>query len=117
MKIISNQLKCCFVGHEMAVFLIFFMNYILLMSNFVLIEITLLHLLYINKWHSMLMIDEDFLTAVCIQVANVFTALILSVNFLTQKYLINVHYQASRNLLGLTGPLQDLYPTIKFWYV
>ena len=63
----------------------------------------------------MLMIDENFLISICIHVANVLIGLILTVSFFTEKYLVNVHYQGARNLLGLTGPLQDLYPTINFW--
>ena len=85
------------------------------MSNFILVEITLLHLLYIYKWNSMAMIDEDFLLYVCIHIANVLIGLILTVSFFTEKYLVNVHYQGARNLIGLTGPLQDLYPSINFW--
>ena len=102
-------------GHNLAIFVIYFVTYLTLLSNVILVEITLLHLLYIYKWNSMLMIDEDFLLSVCIQGANVLIGLILIVSFWTEKYLVNVHYQGARNLLGLTGPLQDLYPTINFW--
>ena len=108
----SNKL---FSGHELAVFMLYFSCFVYWQSLFTLVQITILNLLYINCWNRMMAIDENFLSSICIQMNYILSTFLFTVRFFTEQHIENRHYQATRRLFGLKGPLTELYPTIKFW--
>ena len=103
------------IGHVGALITLYFTMWVYLLSLFTLVQFTILDLLYINCWNKMMSVNENFLASICIQSSNVMAGLLMSVKFLTQQHNVNKHYQGSRNLFGLKGPLTELYPTIKLW--
>ena len=103
------------IGHIGALILLYFTMWVYLLSLFTLVQFTILNLLYINCWNKMMVVNEGFLASVCIQSSNVVAGLLMSIKFLTEQHNVNKHYQHARNLLGLKGPLTELYPTIKLW--
>ena len=85
------------------------------MNGFILIEITIFQCMYILYWSRMMSLDEGFLTMFSIEINFVISLVLIVIDFKTEEHLVNPFYQASRHLLGLTGPLTDIYPTITFW--
>ena len=105
------------IGHVAALILLYFTTWVYLLSLFTLVQFTILNLLYINCWNKMMFVNENFLASVCIQSSNIIAGIMMSVKFLTEQHNVNIHYQRARNLFGLKGPLTELYPTIKLWYL
>ena len=103
------------VGHELALLILYLTTWMVHLSLFTLMQFTILNLLYIKCWNRMLSINQDFLTMICIQINYVIVAFLVTVRFCTEQHNVNIHYQSTRNLFGLTGPLPDLYPKIRFW--
>ena len=105
-----------FIGHELALIVLYVTSWTLLYAPLTLVEIAAMKALYILQWHRMAMFDDNFLSKIFFGFNCMVTSLILTVRISTQEYYGNYHYQAIRNLFGMhPGPIKELRPKIKFW--
>ena len=104
------------VGHFLSLVILYLNKMVISINGFILIEITLFRCCYINNWTRMISTDQNFLTIICMEINCIRAIIQFVINFQLEEHLLNIFYQASRNLYGLTGPISDFYSTYAFWY-
>ena len=102
-------------GHFFSLVNLYLNKTVININGFILIEITFFRCCYINNWTRMVSIDERFVTIICLEINCVRALIQFVINFQMEEHLLNIFYQASRNLYGLTGPISDFYSTYAFW--
>ena len=94
-------------GHFFSLVNLYLNKSVIDVNGFILIEITFFRCCYINNWTRMVSIDERFVTIICLEINCVRALIQFVINFQMEEHLLNIFYQASRNLYGLTGPIHS----------
>ena len=113
-ELICPSVLMC-IGHFLSLVILYLNKAVISINGFILIEITFFRCCYINKWTRMVSIDVSFLTIICMEINCIRAIIQFVINFQMEEHLLNIFYQASRNLYGLTGPISDFYSTYVFW--